>query len=602
MTTKKRGALALATLAVVIGACSFHSPSAVHVHVLVPPAPHFKKTRDQLQSSTGRCVFVNIMAPNLASQVSTASAVAPCWAHGETSGLVWRDDSGDPLNVSVTATSGSGRTVQILSIDSSPLASSGMNAAICHGQPDDLLAGAQVSLYGSATADIAIGNTIDVYSQPSGPTPNPAPIPLSGGCGLSGTITGIEVVGGDGSIVLTNGIRRLHARAIYSTGERRPLTSGVGWAQNAMSATLTAGILSAASPLGNNGYVNASYGGLTSPNFVITVTPPQVFVTDNSAYRVRRAITYTSPNDIIFAFAGISNVSTYGGDHGFATKAGMKPVGVAVNSYGDVFISDTAANVIRRVDADNGVITTYAGYGSSTSDAVLATDAKLFGPALMAFDPQTGDLAFADSNSGKVRAVDHASGYIYTLATGLAAPYGLVFDANGDNLYISDADQIDRLDRVTPHLYKPWSGSTAGHASSSLLSSQYTSPTALVIDPVSTYVFVSDTGNHCIRLMGAVSVTDVYGTCTTAGHGNDGHNVFPLDLPIGIAILAGSPNVMLVADSGNAAVRQIDLSSNYINPFIGKMDSSASDAGDSGDGGELTNARMTRPWGIAIQQ
>ena len=52
------------------------------------------------------------------------------------------------------------------------------------------------------------------------------------------------------------------------------------------------------------------------------------------------------------------------GDGGPATSAELEsPTGVAVDSGGKLYIADEANNVIRKVNASNGIIATVAGLG-----------------------------------------------------------------------------------------------------------------------------------------------------------------------------------------------------------------------------------------------
>jgi hypothetical protein len=56
----------------------------------------------------------------------------------------------------------------------------------------------------------------------------------------------------------------------------------------------------------------------------------------------------------------------FNGDGGPATSAQANlPSAVAVDAQGDLFIADTANNVIREVKAGTGVITTVAGNGTA---------------------------------------------------------------------------------------------------------------------------------------------------------------------------------------------------------------------------------------------
>jgi trimeric autotransporter adhesin len=157
----------------------------------------------------------------------------------------------------------------------------------------------------------------------------------------------------------------------------------------------------------------------------------------------------------------------YAGDGGPATSAQLNPIdnlvspagGVAVDSAGNIFIGDTGNNVIRKVTASTGIITTVAGIanslGSGTGDGGPATSATLFGPYGVAVD-SSDNIFIADTHDYVIREVMAMNGNIYTVAgnmglgqgfSGDGGPadlaqlrniYGLFLDPAG-NLFIPDA-------------------------------------------------------------------------------------------------------------------------------------------------------------------
>src|SRR5579862_7081351 len=104
--------------------------------------------------------------------------------------------------------------------------------------------------------------------------------------------------------------------------------------------------------------------------------------------------------------AGTGTIGS-GGDNGPASSAQFNYIqGVAVDSAGNVYISDYKNNRIRKV-SPAGVISTVAGNGGSgfAGDGGPATSAHLSGPRALAFD-QAGDLFIADSDNNVVRMVN----------------------------------------------------------------------------------------------------------------------------------------------------------------------------------------------------
>ncbi len=144
----------------------------------------------------------------------------------------------------------------------------------------------------------------------------------------------------------------------------------------------------------------------------------------------------------------------FSGDGGPATEARLNyPEDLALDAYGNVYITDTWNNRIRKVDP-NGIITTIAGNGQMgySGDGGPAIQAELGFPSGLVVDAQ-GNIYFSDAYNNRVRKVD-PSGMIITIAgngqrgfsgdggpatqANLAYPQGLALDRTG-NLYVADA-------------------------------------------------------------------------------------------------------------------------------------------------------------------
>src|ERR1017187_260040 len=146
-----------------------------------------------------------------------------------------------------------------------------------------------------------------------------------------------------------------------------------------------------------------------------------LYVADNGNYRIRRI----SPDGIITSVAG-KGTSCLSGDGVPATSAQLSPVlGLAVDIAGNLWIADSGAHRIRRVTPD-GSIATVAGTGDCglSGDGGAAVAAQLCGPTGIAADT-AGNLFVTDSENNRIRRIS-PDGTITTVAgSGLATQLAL---------------------------------------------------------------------------------------------------------------------------------------------------------------------------------
>ncbi|HEU5117236.1 MAG TPA: hypothetical protein VFT74_11270, partial [Isosphaeraceae bacterium] len=145
----------------------------------------------------------------------------------------------------------------------------------------------------------------------------------------------------------------------------------------------------------------------------------------------------------------------FSGDGGPASEATLNnPFDVAFDSAGNLYLSDTFNQRIRRVDSKTGLITTIAGSGRKgfSGDGGPALEAELNEPYGIVLDDQN-NLYFADRLNRRVRKVDGKTGNISTIAgngsstysgdggpaenAGIVEPNSVALDGHG-KLYIAD--------------------------------------------------------------------------------------------------------------------------------------------------------------------
>ena len=330
-----------------------------------------------------------------------------------------------------------------------------------------------------------------------------------------------------------------------------------------------------------------------------------VYIADRASNCVRKINT----SGIISKVAG-NGVVGFTGDGVAATATALSaPSAVAVDGAGNIYIADAGNSRIRKVNT-SGIITTVAGMGASTfgGDGGAATDAALHNPTGIALDA-AGNIYIADELNARIRKIN-TSGIISTIAgdgtfgfggDGGAAtaaefyqPYGVAVDASG-NVFV--ADQVNnRLRKInTSGIITTVGGSAgggftgdAGPATAARLSM----PSAVAVDATGN-MFIADQNNNRIRRINPAGMINTVAGNGIAGHGDGG--------PATAAQLS-NPNDVTFDAIGNVYI--CDVADNVIrkvNP-AGIITTIAGNgmSGYTGDGGPATNASMTMPAGIAV--
>ena len=153
-----------------------------------------------------------------------------------------------------------------------------------------------------------------------------------------------------------------------------------------------------------------------------------VYITE-SGNNVVRKITSAG---IISTGAGVGGTGgAYSGDNGAATLAGLNtPSGLAIDNSGNLYIADQGNNVIRFVNAYTGIISTYAGNSTTgySGDGGPADSAELNNPAGCAING-SHQLFIADRNNNVIRKVAPAPVIISTTSSFICAGSPATFNA-----------------------------------------------------------------------------------------------------------------------------------------------------------------------------
>ena len=347
----------------------------------------------------------------------------------------------------------------------------------------------------------------------------------------------------------------------------------------------------------------ATNAALGKVPWVVMDSAGNLFASDRDNHLVVKI----SPSGTLTVVAG-NGLEGYSGDNGPATSASLRyPNGLALDSAGNLYISDWLANVVRKV-SPSGIITTVAGGGnpSDVGDGGPATSAGLYLPAGLAVDA-TGTLYIAVDRQHRIRAVSPA-GIITTVAgngiggfsgdngpataASLNQPGDVSFDAAG-NLYICDSGN-QRVRKVSGGTIvtvvgsgswsAPWGDGGPATAASLIF------PREIAFDAAGNLYIAEQYGNRIRKVTGGTITTIAGGV---AGFSGDGGPAAAASLrgPSGVAVDAAG-NVY-IADTGNYRVRKI--TSGTITTIAGNGSFRY-----GGDGGPGTSAFLYQPNGLAM--
>ena len=294
-----------------------------------------------------------------------------------------------------------------------------------------------------------------------------------------------------------------------------------------------------------------------------------MYIADTENNRIRK-ISSNGTDTIVETYAG---TGIAGFTNGAASSATFNyPVGIAIDASGNIYVADTGNNAIRMISATSPLtVSTVAGTGSS---GFSNTPPYAFNNPTGIVVDSSGNIYVSDSGNNVIRKITQSSpgvaSSVSTLTTGgvttvppsdsypLNNPQGLALDSTG-NLYIADKgnNTIRKIDLdVLPLVIKTLAGSPPptppGSEDGNGGEARFDGPTGVVVDSQGN-VFVTDTGNHTIR-----KITNTGETTTFAG---SDENSTPSD---GSSETAGfsSPGGITIDPSGNLYV--LDLANSSI--------------------------------------
>jgi sugar lactone lactonase YvrE len=353
----------------------------------------------------------------------------------------------------------------------------------------------------------------------------------------------------------------------------------------------------------------------TYPGGVATDSAGNVYVADSGNDIIRKI----TPSGVVTTLAGTAGMSGSTDGTGAAARFN-EPEGLAVDSAGNVYVADRFNDTVRKI-TPAGLVTTLAGTAGMTgSTDGMGAAARFNTPVGVAIDTG-GDIYLTDGDNNTIRKVT-PTGAVTTIAgtapvfgstdgTGAGAsfdiPAGVATDSAG-NVYVADAFDFANsgalgliIRKITPTGAVTTLAGMAGMAGSTDgtgAAARFEGPFGIATDSAGN-VYVSDSfndanygtySNTIRKITPAGEVSTFAGTPGTWGSSDGTGAAARFSNPAGVA--TDSAGNVYVADSGNSTIRRISPA--------GVVTTLAGSAGMSGStDGTGAAALFTYPEGVA---
>jgi type IX secretion system substrate protein/carboxypeptidase family protein len=268
-----------------------------------------------------------------------------------------------------------------------------------------------------------------------------------------------------------------------------------------------------------------------------------------------------------------TGVAGYSGDGGPASAAQMnRPVVIAFDVIGNMYIADAGGNRIRKIDPF-GIITTVAGNGVAgfSGDGGPATAANLNRPEFVRVDA-AANIYISDMSNYRLRKVNVA-GIITTIAgngspgaTGdggpataaSISPADVAFDTKG-NLLVCDYDgnRVRRIDAsgIITSIVGNGSPTYAGDGGPATAASIH-GPCTLCFD-LTGNLLIADWWNYVVRKIDTSGVITTIAGTGVSGYSGDNGPATSAQLSSPDGLITDSSGNIFISDQGNYRIREI---------------------------------------------
>jgi len=363
-------------------------------------------------------------------------------------------------------------------------------------------------------------------------------------------------------------------------------------------------------PYAFNTFAGNAYGGNGTGNQAIFNNPyatavdsaGNVYVADTTNFAVRKI----TAAGVVTTLAGLAGTSGITNGTGSDARFGYLN-GIAVDRAGNVFVTDGGYHTVRKITAA-GVVTTLAGTPGVTGSADgTGSAARFYSPFGIAVD-STGNLYVTDQNNHTIRKITPA-GVVTTVAgaagvigstdgSGSAArfhyPAGIAVDSVG-NVYVADTYNYTIRKITSAGSVSTFAGTAgaSGNANGTGSAALFSFPNGVAVGGGN--VYVADTWNCMIRKITSARVVTTVAGSGAAGNTNGTGSAAQFNYPYGLA--ATSTGTIYVADSYNREIRKI-TSASAVTTLAGSATTDGGGVGSTNGTGRA--ARFFNPNGVTV--
>jgi formylglycine-generating enzyme required for sulfatase activity len=279
-----------------------------------------------------------------------------------------------------------------------------------------------------------------------------------------------------------------------------------------------------------------------------------IYVSDSWNNKIRKI----TPSGIVTTIAGSGSFGFSDGQGALARFA--NPNGVAVADSGNIYVADSYNNRIRKITPD-GNVTTLAGSGDTGASGMAFSDglgaAARFAYPIDLYVDKNENIYVADMFNGRIRKIT-PNGNVITLTSGLYYPKGVVLDQIG-NIYVAEEGNSRILKITSDSNVTTLAGSgNFGFADGQGTAASFKYPVGIALDQSGNF-YVADNENHRIRKINSSGNVTTLAGSGTEGFADGNGALANFDTPYGVAV-NGSGNIY-VADFGNNRIRKISQAS-----------------------------------------